>query len=204
MNIAIKIVGLCLLLSSPLVEAVQFGGPFGGPLGQKYRNELEQLVVPADRLPSSCQLVTETQTASIFPATTNPFVTDDARLIDFVSLLGFGNRQLPDVIVAMSALYVEREPKHEIGIWGLRFRSAKAALAGYQKFGQREVPRKGALLVTLWRDDEMGAACQLAIKAHLIKNSFELLPVSPRPPTGFLHEIFLASFAPNKIPENTK
>lgn len=179
MNILIRIVTGYFLLSSPLVAAAQLGSPYNNPLGHQYKNELEQLVVPANHLPSSCRLVTETKTASIFPATTNPFVTNDARLIDFVSLLGFGNKQLPDVIVAMSALYVEREPQHEVGIWGLRFRSAKAAMTGHESLVQREVLKKGELLVTLWRDDEIGAPCQQAIKAYLTRNGFEILPVKP-------------------------
>jgi hypothetical protein len=175
MNAAIKIVAICFLFLSVVVQAIQLGSPFDNPLGQKYRNELEQLVVPPDRLPPSCRLVREIKTAPIFPATTNPFVTDNVQLIDFVSLMGFGNKQLQDVSVAMSALYVEREPQHEVGIWALRFRSPKATTAGYESLKQREVLRKGELLIALWRDDEIGKACQQAIKAHLIKNGFEIL-----------------------------
>lgn len=179
MNTSIKIVATCFLLSSLVVEAFQLGSPFDNPLGKRYRNDLEQLMVPADRLTPSCRLMTEIKTAPIFPATTNPFVTDDARLIDFVSLIGFGNKQLQDVSVAMSVLYIEREPQHEVGIWGLRFRSPKAAMAGYESLKQREVLRKDELLVTLWRDDEIGRTCQQAIKAHLVKNGFEILAAKP-------------------------
>ncbi|MEK6690027.1 MAG: hypothetical protein AABY78_01850 [Nitrospirota bacterium] len=179
MNTAIKIAVACFLLSGVAAQAFQLGSPFDNPMGQTYRKELEQLIVPADHLPPSCRLVTEIKTAPIFPAMTNPFVTDNAQLIDFVSLIGFGNKQLQDVSVAMSALYVEREPQHEVGIWGLRFMSPKAATAGYESLKQREVLRKGALLIALWRDNEIGKACQQAIKAHLVKNGFEILAAKP-------------------------
>jgi len=179
MNAAIKIAVACFLLSGVAVPAFQLGSPFNNPLGHTYRKELEQLVVPADHLPPSCRLVTEITTAPIFPATTNPFVTDNAQLIDFVSLIGFGKQQLEDVNVAMNALYVEGEPQHEVGIWGLRFRSPKAATAGYESLKHREVLRKGALLVALWRDGKIGKTCQEAIKAHLVKNGFEILRAKP-------------------------
>jgi hypothetical protein len=73
------------------------------------------LIVPANGLPSSCQLVTEIKTAPIFPATTNPFVTDNDQLIEFVLLIGFGNKPPQDVSVAISVLYVEGE-QDEVGI----------------------------------------------------------------------------------------
>ena len=114
-----KIAVACFLLSGVAAQAFQLGSPFDSPLGQTYRKELEQLVVPADHLPPSCRLVTEIKTAPIFPATTNPFVTDSAQLIDFVSLIGFGKKQLQDVSVVMSALYVEREPHTKLGYGAL-------------------------------------------------------------------------------------
>ncbi len=179
MKTVIKIAATSFLIYGVTVQAFQLGSPFDTPLGQTYRKEVEQLVVPTGRLPSSCRLVTEIKTAPIFPATTNPFVTDDVRLINFVSMIGFGNNKFKDVSVAMSVLYVEHEPRHEVGIWGLRFKSPQAATVGYESLKHKEVLRKDALLIALWKDDEVGKACQQAIKDHLIKKGFETLTAKP-------------------------
>jgi hypothetical protein len=179
MNAAIRISVACFLLLCFSAQAFQLGNPFDNPLGLTYRKELEQLVIPSAHLPPSCRLATEIKTAPIFPATTNPFVTDDAQLINFVSLIGFGGIRAPGVSVAMSALYFAGDPQNEVGIWGLRFSSPQAATAGHASLKQREILRKGALLLALWHDNEMGIPCQQAIKAHLVKSGFEVLAAKP-------------------------
>ncbi len=54
-----------------------------------------------------------------------------------------------------------------------------AATVAYESLKHREVLRMDALLIVLWRDNEIGKTCQQAIKAHLIKNGFEILAVKP-------------------------
>jgi len=179
MSIYIKIAATLLLLTCMGAHAFQLGSPFNTHLAQKHRKELESLVVPVDRLPSSCRLATEIKTAPIFPATTNPFVTDNVQLIEFVAQIGFGQKQLQDVSTALSALYINRQPPNEVGVWGLKFKTAGAAGVAHKSLKYKEVLRKDALLVTLWRDADIGELCRQAIKDYLIGNGFESLPARP-------------------------
>ncbi len=179
MSTYIKFATMLLLLTCMGAYAFQLGSPFNTPLAQKHRKELESLIVPADRLPSDCRLATEIKTAPIFPATTNPFITDNVQLIEFVAQIGFGSKQSQDISVALSALYINREPQHEVGVWGLKFKTAQAASAGYRGLKYREILRKDTLLVTLWRDADIGKLCQQAVKDYLISNGFENLPIKP-------------------------
>jgi hypothetical protein len=151
---------------------LELGNPFDTPLGREYRAELEVLTVLPKLLPSSCRLVREVKTAPIFPATTNPFVTRDPALIRFVSQIGFGNGAILDVAAAMSVLYYDSKPQHEVGVWALRFKDAEAASKVRGLASARNVFVRGLMAATVWRDDEVGQACQTAIEAHLLKNGF--------------------------------
>jgi hypothetical protein len=168
-------IGLVIALATflpPTGHALELKDPFETPLGRQYRRELDVLTPPPGRLPPTCRLVREAGTAPIFPATTNPFVTDDPQLIEFISLVGFGSERLHDVSVAISAVFYEAEPRHEIGVWALQFRSTKAALEARSSLGAGDVLMRDRMMVSLWRDDEVGRACQRAIDAHLIQNGF--------------------------------
>jgi hypothetical protein len=154
------------------VFALELGNPFDTVLGRQYRAEIELLTVAPKLLPSGCRLLREAKTASIFPATTNPFVTDDSALIRFVSLIGFGSDTTPGVTAALSVLYYHSKPQHEIGIWALRFKSAEAASKARGLMNAQSVLVKSSTVATVWRDDEVGRACQSAIEAHLLKNGF--------------------------------
>jgi len=152
--------------------AFVLGTPLDTALGRQYRAEVEVLTVSPKLLPSSCRLAREVRTAPIFPATTNPFVTDDTALIRFVSLIGFGSDAIPEISVALSALYYDSQPQHEVGIWALRFESADAASRARGLLRVRDVLVREAMVATVWRDDDVGRACRSAIEAHLVKNGF--------------------------------
>ncbi len=160
------------MLPASSAYALELKDPFETRLGRQYRLELDVLTPPPQRLPTTCQLVRKAATAPIFPATTNPGVTEDARLIRFVSLVGFGSERLNDVRVAFSALFYDTEPRHEVGVWGLQFKSPEAVSKARSSVGTRDVLVKGLMMVSLWRDDEVGRTCQQAIEAHLVKNGF--------------------------------
>jgi hypothetical protein len=153
--------------------ALELGNPFDTALGREYRAELEVLTVSPKLLPSSCRLVREVKSALIFPATTNPFVTRDPALIRFVSQIGFGSDAISDVTAAMSVLYYDSKPQHEVGVWALRLKDAEAASKVRGLASARSVSSEVRwLLARVWRDDEAGRACQTAIEAHLLKNGF--------------------------------
>jgi hypothetical protein len=152
--------------------------PFETSLGRQYRAEIEVLAISPEYLPSTCHLAREVRTAPIFPATTNPFVTDDAQLIEFVSQIGFGSQRLHDISVAFSALFYETEPRHEVGVWALRFKSPQAASRA-QRSMTRKFFAKGSMVAHVWRDDETGRTCQKAIDAHLIKKGFATFERTP-------------------------
>jgi hypothetical protein len=166
--IFIAVVALC----TRSVFALEFGDPLDTVLGRQYRTEIEVLTVAPKLLPSTCRLLRETHTAPLFPATTNPFVTDDSALIRFVSLIGFGSETIPGVTAALSVLYYDSKPQHEIGIWALRFKSAETASKARGLMKAQNVLMKNSTIATVWRDDEPGRACQSAIEAQLLKNGF--------------------------------
>ena len=113
---------------------VELPPPFDAALGQKYRAELEFVMVPTDGLPQDCMLAREIANAPIYPATTNPHVTEDTNLIEFVAaLLGARRLNLTGVSAAVTALYLDREPGREIGVWGLRFGGEAAAAKAYEE-----------------------------------------------------------------------
>ena len=158
--------------SGQTARALDLGDPVDTPLGQQHRAELQVLTVSPTLLPSSCHLVREVRTAPIFPATTNPFVTDDRALIRFVSSFGFGRDTIRDVRVAMSALYADSQVEHEVGVWALKFTSPEAAVSALASLSRRDVLVRDSLVATVWRDDDTGRACQSAIEAHLVERGF--------------------------------
>ncbi len=100
-----RVAVLVFLSFSTASYAFDLGEPFDTLLGKKYESALKVLVAPPQLLPPSCRLARDVQTSLIFPASTNPFVKDDARLIAFASQIGFGRKRLDDIHVALSALY---------------------------------------------------------------------------------------------------
>lgn len=152
--------------------ALELGGPFDTSLGRHHRAEIELLTVAPRLLPSTCHLVREVKSAQLFPATTNPFVTDDSALIRFVSLIGFGSEAISDVTAAISILYYDSKPQHEVGVWALRFKDAEAASRVRESMRTRNVFVRGSIVAAVWRDDEVGRTCQSAIEAQLLKNGF--------------------------------
>lgn len=174
-----RVAVLVFLSFSTASYAFDLGEPFDTPLGKKYESALKVLVVPPQLLPPSCCLAREVQTSLIFPATTNPFVTDDARLIAFASQIGFGRKHLDDIHVALSALYYSGSASSEVGIWGLLFKSEKAALAFSDLLNYRTAFIKGRLLLTIWVDNESGKTCKEVFESSLINDGFKPLPANP-------------------------
>src|SRR3989442_5823499 len=105
--------------------ALELPLPFDTELGRLYRNEIDSLLVPADRLPSECPLAHDMTSAPIFPATTNPFVTDNPQLIGFVAAIRFPNITIYHGRVAPTALHVYQPPR-------LRVRRAGGPIGQHQ------------------------------------------------------------------------
>jgi len=152
--------------------ALELPLPFDTELGRLYRNEIDSLLVPADRLPPECHLAHDMTSAPIFPATTNPFVTDNPQLIGFVAAIGFRNIAIDQVRVALTALYVYQQPRYEVGVWGLHFVNQEAAHEIYKSLNAPHVWIRGPLLVTVWQDNAVSQPCYEAILSHLKKSGF--------------------------------
>jgi len=178
-TISQRAVVLLFLCFSTVSYAFELGEPNETPLGKKYESALKVLVVPPKVLPPSCRLAREVQTSLIFPATTNPFATDDTRLIAFASQIGFGRKHLDDITVALSALYFSGSASSEVGIWGLLFKSKKAAMAFSDLLKYRTAFIKGPLILTVWVDSESGKTCKEVIENSLMNDGFKLLPTKP-------------------------
>ena len=141
------------------------------PLNIRYRSELKSLIVPPEKLPARCEKITEVGIAPIFPATSNPFVTDQPQLIDFVSTIGFGF-PTENATAAFSAMYFQDVQSNEIGVWGLQFKNQNLANAHAKANAFREIVQKDALILTLWTDNESGKPCQEAIKNYLLQHGY--------------------------------
>lgn len=170
---------LLFLCFSTLSHASNYRDAFDTPLGKKYQSVLHALVVFPEVLPPSCRLAREVGTAPIYPATTNPYVTDDARLITFASQIGFGQGQFENVNVALSALYYSGTSSSEVGIWGLYFKNENAAAAAYSQLKHKAVLFKGPVILTVWTDDESGKTCRDAIERSLKNEGFRLYQAKP-------------------------
>ena len=127
--------------------------------------------IPPRILPPSCRLAREIRNA-IFPMTTNPFVTEDAALIGFVLGVGFGGSTAGEASAAVTALYFDTQPKNEVGVWALKFRNAEAAAKARKGLTAPGILFRGTTAVRVWRDNDVGRACQVAIEEHLMKNGF--------------------------------
>ena len=162
----------CLLGGDGL--AAELPAPLDTGLGRKYRAELALVRVPASRLPPGCVLARRTGSAPIYPATTNPFATEDRELIGFVAALIGGRRFDPTtVLAAITALYHDGDERREIGVWGLRFETERAASQAYATIASTRPPqrglllRKGPMVVLVWRDAGVRDVAFDAIGAYL-------------------------------------
>ena len=162
--------------------AGELPAPFDTELGRKYRAELALVQVPASRLPAGCALARTIGSAPIFPATTNPQATEDRQLIGFVAALVGGRRIDPaTVLAAITALYHDGDQSREIGVWGLRFETERAALEAYGTIASTGPPtrgllvRKGPMVVLVWRDKGVRDAAFDAISAYIETTELRLL-----------------------------
>ena len=160
--------------------AVELPLPFDTALGEEYRAELEFVMVPADALPSGCFLATDVPGALIYPASTNPYVTEDRDLIEFAAAMLMGARPpvQTEAKAAITALYFDRQPGREIGVCGIRYTSDTAAAAAHDAIIARTPIQRGRLvikgpfLLTVWRDDGVRDEAFDAVKSHLENTEF--------------------------------
>ena len=171
----------CVVGGNCLAE--ELPAPFDTELGRKYRVELTLVQVPASLLPPGCVLARTTGSAPIFPATTNPHATEDRQLIGFVAALIGGRRFDPaTVLAAITALYHDGARGHEIGVWGLRFKTERAASEAYGTIVSTRPPkrglvlvRKGPMVVLVWRDEGVRDAAFDAISTYIENTEFRLV-----------------------------
>jgi hypothetical protein len=133
---------------------------------------LALVTVPAQALPADVRLVERVRTAPLIPATRNPDVLVDPQRIKPVAVF-FGIRDqsaLAPVRAAAVAVYQEREPANEIGVYGLSFCDRKAAREHFKRLvkGKDDPPflRKGRLLLYIWKDDGASDSALEAIRHY--------------------------------------
>ena len=132
-----------------------------------YGAELAFLVVPEVALPAGCSLVKEFKTAPLIPVDSNPYVSTDREFIQFLSMLFSGSSGTVSnthIEAGFTAVYQDRKPENEIGIYALLFeqeREATAAVKEWQKLFQedpdptKDSVRKGRLLLFIWCDSDV-------------------------------------------------
>ena len=123
----------------------------------KYAELLRFVSVSSKDLPDHVQLVKRIGIAP-FLVTRNPDVIVDPHQIKFLAAF-FGIRDKSDlqpVHAGVVAIYQEKEPANEIGVYGLYFSDKKAAERSFNKLmkSKKHPPYflKGALLVCVWKD----------------------------------------------------
>ena len=98
--------GVTLMLTLSLLVAAKEANPAG---------VLEQLLRPAEALPTDCRVAWPPRTAPILPARTNPYVSaDDRAFISFIATLL--RVEAKHVRAAASTVYRESE---EVGVYAL-------------------------------------------------------------------------------------
>ena len=149
-----------------------------------YGSQLAFLVVPEVALPAGCSLVKQFQTAPLIPADSNPCVLTDKESIQELSMHfseSFGTVSNAHIEAGFTAVYQDRKPANEIGVYALLFeqeRQAKETVKEWQKEFQEDpdptkrLVRKGRLVLFIWCDSDVPTAafagvCDYFRKAEL-------------------------------------
>jgi hypothetical protein len=129
---------------------------------------LQFIDVPAKALPKHVRLVERIRTAPLIPVFKNPDVLVDPQRIGLVAVF-FGIRDKSDlgpVRAAVVAMYQDKDPANEIGVYGIYFSDKKAANKRFKKLAKAKEDSpfilKGRLLLYIWKDDGVS---DLAFKA---------------------------------------
>lgn len=136
------------------------------------------ITIPAKDLPKDVRLLEKVETAPVLPIEKNPDIYVDQTVIEVIAGYSFkcdDESEFAAVTAAVAAIYYEREPKNEIGIFGLYYANQKSADDEFKALQERWKQRgaekvafpfiqKGRLLLHVWKDQ--GASDQ-AYKAIL-------------------------------------
>jgi hypothetical protein len=146
---------------------------------QEYAEVLRFIRIPTKVLPDHVRLVEQTRTASMLPAARNPHVLVGLERIRPVAAF-FGMREkahLKLVRAGVVGIYQERDPANEIGVYGLYFFDEKAAGRWFNRLtkNKKDSPflLKGALLVYVWKDDDVTKSSFDAIRDYLKAAQFK-------------------------------
>jgi len=140
---------------------------------------LQFINVPATALPEHVRLVEGIRTAPLIPVAKNPNVLVDPQRIWPVAMY-FGIRDASDlgpVRAAAVAMYQDRDPANEIGVYGICFSDNKTAAKRFKKLAKAEEDSpfilQGPLLLYIWKDDRVSDSAFEAIRDYFRKAKFK-------------------------------
>jgi len=139
---------------------------------------LQFLDVPATALPKQVRLVERIRTAPLIPVTKNPDVLVDPQRIRPVAVF-FEIRDEADlglVRAAVVAMYQDKDPANEIGVYGIYFSDKKTANKRFKKLAKAKKDSpfilQSRLLLYIWKDDGVSDLAFKAIRDYFRKAKF--------------------------------
>jgi hypothetical protein len=146
---------------------------------REYEDVLRFIDVPTTALPKHVRLVERIRTAPVIPATTNPDVIVDPQQIGPVAAF-FGicdESELGPVRAAVVAIYQDKDPANEIGVYGIYFSDKKTADKRIKKLAKAKEDSPfilhGRLLLYIWKDDGVSDSAVKAIRDYFGKARFK-------------------------------
>lgn len=143
-------------------------------------DELLTLVtIPTSALPKHVRLTESIRTTSLIPVTRNPDVLGETQLtMPFALFFGIKDKSdLAPVRGGIVAVYQEKHPANEIGVYGLCFTDEETAKKRFEKLAKdtKDSPfiLKGRLLLFVWKDDGVSNLAFEAVRDYLRTVTFK-------------------------------
>lgn len=171
------VVGAGSFAQTPIDDAVT--PPILHGRSAEHDHLLRFVSIPSKALPEGVQLVERVQTAPLVPLARNPAVLVDPETINDVAVF-FGIQDkaaLQSVRAGVVAVYQERDPSREIGVYGLWFSDRNAADDRFKKLKAHSEGSpfflKDDLLLYVWRDDGVSDKAFTAIRDSIKAAEFK-------------------------------
>ena len=146
---------------------------------QEHEDVLKFLTVPPADLPKQVRMVEELRTSPLIPVKSNPDVLVDPPLMMPVASF-FGIRDTSDlesVRFVAAALYQEKLPANEIGVFGLYFTDEAVAKKRFEKLAKdaKSSPYilRGRLLLFVWKDPAVSDSAFEAVRDYFSAAKFD-------------------------------
>lgn len=150
---------------------------------------LRKLIVPADRLPSTCEFTPLRHPGRPDPPAwlkRNPQISADREFTEALARSVFGDAQKEgEIEAAMVAVWSHHVPRNELGLYAFRFRRPQQADAAARSLAQKHWPTEsirvvsaGCAVAMVWRDEQRSYLSSI-FAGHVVASIAEVGAVAP-------------------------